>query len=1520
MRASTASTSSLATSVAVPTSTSTDTVTGVLAQVRLHPNVKVVISDTSANIQKYLGALSRISNNITRVTVTGGTLADNKIALSAGDLKAYEKLLAKFEGSNAAAGYANYQFAVSGVTAANAVAVADNKRVGSFTISDSSANVGKNLVALDGSLLVSAKLSAIFQTGTAAPIGMTRSVYYNLNRDTMNRPMILEKIKGYYSVALTDATAAQAVGYSSDVHVKSVAIKDTTFGIETNLDGLKGLGVRLKQIAVDRTTDAENLANGADNNGVIDLTAQQLASNSFVLGKIISSYHLAVHEAKLAQTATINQNVKVVTIDIEDTGANIVKNIALLAKLGSHLNHVSVTDSGNPLSMTDAQLVTYNDMLSKFSGADSNVSSTSHIMINVTQCSALSAALHLQGSDDRIRNIDVADTAANISTNYSELSALQDGEPAPGDAFPKDILAIRHVKQLGKAAPVVMTYDQFDASASFLNKFTGGYSLKVTDVLAADAKVLIDDHRNIAAIAVSDSSANISIDANLSDLNAIGLRLEKITLTNETEALSLSYQQYVTNRSALAKIVGDFGTTLSGVKATDAKAVAADSHVVSFSVLDTAARMTSNFDTLRVLGEQIDGWALADGGSTNPMSLTDAQFTAGTEFLAKFSLADSAAAYALAVTAATAARAQIISDESPGNGVISIDVADTSLNIADALDDLAVNGLLHRITQVGTPASLVVSASQLVDDAEALLKISGNYSLAVTGAGVHDAADLCDGNKRISSIEVVGSGGDIVGALSNLQALGSKLISITQEDTVAISLELTNTEYKNYAPTLKKITGNYGVAVSEVHADDAAVFANDVHLETMTVLDTAAKISANFNALKTIGARLFAVTQEGGGDLALSASQSANGSSLLEKIGGGVFTAVVSSVAASDALTLSEDTRVTTINNQDTASNLALLQTVDGYEDPVAYLDVLQGLGDVIGSISLLVNVSPTTSTPTAAARQLALTAAQVTADADTLAKISGNYTLAVRQALATDVHGYLSDTRVTAVSVDLSAMDIQENLSDLSKLGKRLTTITQTDAKDPEVETDLGVAISLTDAELVANGAVFDKIDGPYRLAVSGVSSARAIALATDERVDSVEVSDNGANISSNFDALVGMREKISGFGGSDSLSMSLSAAQYASAEGVELLTKIEDGPDYTAAIAGVAVGNSADIAIDSHVSSFTIRDSGSSVMDGLDALNGLATAVPSMLTGVVLTDPGTALDMTATQFGASTTLLGKITSGRYLLNIADADAAAATAAGFGSLRDNTHVLGITISDAADSIVTNLPGFADNAKVTAISLTPDATATQQTLALEVGILQDAQNVAILQKITNTYTITVNGATVADLADLADVPRVTKINVDDTSAHLSGEGFDAVLALGDVLNEMTVTNPAESLGLTYGQWQAATTHNLWDKVSTSSSAYTLDVVAVPADHAAAVGDDTHVDRIYVEDTSASVADHWVALKALTIGVTGDRLQTIHVTDPDPIILSQAQFDESTAFIALFFGDHDVVAEPDPAAE
>ena len=1546
-----------------------------LKAVRLQPNVKVNITDSVANIKKYLGALNGIVNNVVTITESPLPSTPETFSLTASQYTAYSRVLAKLESGLATA---SWRIALSGVTAAAAISYSALPRIQTVSVTDTSANIGSNIAGLKGVLDLT-KLGTITQSGTTTPISLTRSVYEA-------NSAVLGKIGAAYKVALTGVTAAQAVDYARtseptspatrlsiasltiNARIGSMAIVDSTGGIESKLDELQKLGVRLKTIVVDDSSVTTDTT--VANNGKIDLTAEKVKSNALVLGKITNAYQLAVHSASLAQASSLSANKKVVAIDIVDRGANIVKSLPMLNKLGTQVTSVTVTDSENPLALSDQQLVSYDTLLGRFAGS---------YTVDIAGSSMLNAKLLLQSGSYRgavashINSISISDTAANIASYIDGLDIAANS--------PK----ISKVKVLDLNTPIVLTaaqlaLDQGQYEDSILSKISGGYSLKITDVAADDAHLFSGSsgfNSHITSITVTDDAQSIT--ENLAALTALGGKLESIVQTDRMSRVDfdLAYGAWTTHKATLEKVVGNYGATLSSVTSGAAASVAADGHIESFSVADNGAEIQKNFDALVGVGSKLTAWSQSDtaslktavNGNGSSLTVSAQQFSSGEVFLDKFTgPATGTTSYALAVTGMTVSQVLAITS---GDQVVSTTVLDTSANIAANIDGLkakVTSNLVSSITQQGTASTLEINATQLASDTNVLAALTGNYSLSVSGVAVGAASALLGANSHVTSVSVSGSKTDVANNLSNLKDLGKKLTGIVASNSITsaavtstaniaanyfavngqnigavsggasasavvanlvtainlktsltgvtaavdstndsrytlatadgrpiaitssasgysssvsgfeigtsrVSFDLSADDYANYRLTLDKLASNYTVNLTGVNVDQVATFAADTRVGAMAISDTAERVSGKFDSLRNFVPKIQSIN--GGAAtgsataLTITASQYALGTALLAKVNYAGTT--VKGATTVEAQNLS-DSKVTSVTVSDTSAKIA------------ENLDALQS------------NAKVTSITQSGTIAPLSITRAQLTNDAGALAKITGNYSLSVSGVAAATSGGVdgakdllLHNSKVSSISVSATAAEIATNLGDLAKLGSKLVGLVQSDPL---------TAINITDASLVANRAVLDKING-YRVNVSAVSAARAMALADDARVVSLDINATGTEVSTYFDALKTVLPKIVGINKPSNetapvTGLALSASQYA--QGGALLAKIGDytatlkgvSATYAATLFGQTVVNSVTVPRDAHVLSVAVVDTSANIVANLVNLNSNST-----LSGIILEDVTAPLNVTYAQRTAAATVLGSAASpqsaqgliaGNWKMNVTGVPVTGVLVSGvpvddtamITSYNGAAHITSFSVNSSAASVVASLSALAGSAKLSSISLT----VAGSTLSMSEASL--LSNISTLQKIDNGYSLSVSAATIANLPDLAELGNVSAMQIADTSKNIS-DHFDDLVDLGATLTALQVSNSSTPLALTYADWAAGT-----DTLSKITGGYTVDLLDVGASNVVTLSALAVVDEIFVKDSSSNIANNWADL------ANKAKLVSITLSDNGAIRLTEAQ--------------------------
>jgi hypothetical protein len=179
-------------------------------------------------------------------------------------------------------------------------------------------------------------------------------------------------------------------------------------------------------------------------------------------------------------------------------------------------------------------------------------------------------------------------------------------------------------------------------------------------------------------------------------------------------------------------------------------------------------------------------------------------------------------------------------------------------------------------------------------------KISGSYSLSVSGVAAANASTLAANNKVVS-MAVTGDNATIVANLSDLHGLGKKVATITQSNP-STSLALSAEQWVGQASTLNKIVGGFSATLSGVSAAKAQTVAADSRVKSLQVKDNAANLSANIDSLQALGAPLSEIDQSDAAALNLTATQWGAVQGALGKYKTGTAPAVVVAPAPAAAL------------------------------------------------------------------------------------------------------------------------------------------------------------------------------------------------------------------------------------------------------------------------------------------------------------------------------------------------------------------------------------------------------------------------------------------------------------------------------------------------------------------------------------------------------------------------------------------------------------------------------------------
>lgn len=1133
------------------------------------------------------------------------------------------------------------------------------------------------------------------------------------------------------------------------------------------------------------------------------------------------------------------------TVVIADTLENIQKNLDALQGVASKITSLSTTSATQKLTVSASQYAKDAAILAKWGAESGNT-------VHVSGVAASNAMAFVDAKADYVGTFSVSDSALNIQKNLDDLQTLVSGG------------SVTQIVQTGAAASIKITAAQLVANQDALSAIKNqAYTLAITgasvsDTFGLDGQDSLASNAKIKSIEVKDGTD--AIEANLDALQRLGLRLKSISQTDAADnPLTVTATQYAKDKIAIGKILSPVQLDVIRASAAQAASIAANKKVVTVNVADTAANIAKKWSLLNKLGDDLTKVEVTDG-ATNAVTLSGDQVTAGEAVLAKFA-DDADHTYRLAVTGVKAGQAAAVANLA---NVTSVKITDSADNVVANLDDLATvetAGVLKGITLSGKSTTLAMDATRMQGAALAatqsvLDRISGgHYGLALKEVAITAIDDLAD-NRHVLAMEVNGSSTEIAASLDALHLLGKRVSKIQQSDA-GEAIDVTQAQFESRASVLSRIDGGYSVNVNGVTASKAAAYAKNTRVASLTVADSGRNIAVQWNALRSIGDTLSGVAQTDSGALAVSAAVYLAGQNdgLLGKFDAPPALAVVGATVA-QAMTLSEDTAVGQIDVSDEGSAVAAS---------------LSDLGDLLAAGKLRSMSLKTGAT------SIAMHASQLDGAQAVLDTISGGrYTLSLDEVEAAGIADLLaSNAKIARIKVSGDAAGIAANLADLAGAGSKLQSIEQTDAGDE--------ALALSGADFETYKTTLDKIAGGYQVDLSEVASAKAAALAANLSVNSLAVTAAAADLASTWSALGSIGAKLTGITQSDSALVQLTASQWA---GVTGLT------DKFTTTLGVSISNAsvddvAALAVDDAVQKIQLSDSAETISDAWSSL-----AAESKIDRLVISNPGTALTMSAATFNASQSLVGTIQGG---YSVALSDVSVADAATLGA---DSHITAMDVSGSSADVATHFDELQALSQLGSITLSNDG----GTLTLSSS--QVLNGATTLGKIGNVYQIAATGVSLADLADVQGVDEVASVAIADSAANVSA-GFDDLLALGGELSSIHLSD-GSPLALTQALWASSTS-----TLARIDSSYQVDLSAVEAGSVTALAANATVHQLSATDTAAAVSSYWDALVAAYDEGNG-KLTAITLSDSDPLQLTADQQTAGASMLAALLSDATIV--------
>jgi len=1428
------------------TGSSAVSVAQALSAVKVNPRAKFTLQDSASNVESNFASLAAIVNNVTSVTLTDQsagfiTITAKQLLTSTGTSLTKKMNLG---GSN------KVSLNVIDALAKDIVTLkpATSARIGQFSIKDTSTNISAKF---DSLAAFEAKLGNIQLTDPAKFVKITND-QYSANSNVRNHFI------GTFGFEVSGVNTSQALAMATDNNVSKVNILDHAQNIADNLDALQDLGLKVNTIK-------------SDDPALFKVSADQLKRDGAVIGKIYKGYQLAVFNIDAGAALGVKSNKKIVSLDIVDTAEGISKNLALLGKLGTQLHSLQITD-GKPLALTakayfqsDATLKkVVNDLNSDGVKIDApidpiadpaNANFNNTYQLDILESTAVDAIAIK--NNPRINSISIKDTSTAISANLSSLNGISDSN---GDSLIKDIVVV------GTNNVINITMDQLtndDVAVSLLKSNNGNLKFNVRGVAAEDAKTLLNDAtKRVASVSVSDTAENIV--SNLSDLATLGKNLSTIIQTDarvlgaQGVALDLSANEWMLNIGSLSKIVGGYGVNLKDVGATKALSLANDVRVKSFEVLDSAAQISSNFDTLKTLGSKLKSIKQSD---SNAIEITGRQYASQGNILSKLEGEDP---YQLVVKGAQAN--QVSSFVEDKTHIKSVQVLDTVDNIAGnlvAIQEAAKSDQLGSNIQVsmsGTPKPFTLSVEDLVTFKDALNVIQDNYKVNLTDVEATVAKDLADDESlpihtHLLSMTVNASSENLSDKdlIADLNSLGNKISKVSQSD-VGKLIVISQADWESNSNLFAKING-YQVSLDKVSASGAKNLLLNEHVANVKVVDTASQISLNFGTLVGLGQNVNSIKNDDESNLQLSMELWKNGSDLLSRIDS--YNVDLLGATAIDASSVVDDAHVNSIAIKDSPLEIS------------SNFDAL-AINDKISHIVLSGPVAP-----------IRITQTQLTDGSALLGKVQGAYTLAVSDATFSAASDLLSNTHVVSAEMSGSSSDVSDSLSVLSQLGPKLKSLSLTDDNP-------SISLSFTNFQKYKN--VLGLIPQNLKIDLTEVKASDAVNQGLDSQFNlSFNVKDSAAQIASNIDGLAALKSKLSAItSNTETPVLTLKASQYLANQ--DVLAKVNTTSDspYKLVLTGGNLKFAQDVLADAaqagKINTLDITDSAENISNNFDVISN------PQVSSARLTAGATTLSLSGADYAATSTL-AKV-KGSFDINVNNASKNHASALDADS-KVSSYSLDATTTDIGNS----LPDLLDANKLTQINITQDSTKMSVSLT-DYVLIEDK-----LSKLVGSYGLNVTGVTVSDLESLEGKNEVSSIQISDSSEHVS-ENWDTLMALGDKLNSIDNTTPLVPVAITYDQF--GTSSATIAKLPADQTLALLDVQPGEATDAAG---GTNVATVSVKGTAGQVASNFESLVAL-----GDKLDAIEINDSNPLELTQDQFDADIdgTTIAKINGTFDLV--------
>ena len=1347
----------------------------------------LAVSDTIANTLTNLDGLQSLGSKLSAITLSNGTA----LSMTSSVFNADYGALSKITGT--------YLITITGGGVLNATALASaagTSHLSSVTISDTSTNILANLASLK--LLTISAITFTDSTPTLSVSAADFSSYYG----------VLSKVSSSYqlSVGSGTVTAAAAASTAASHITAPIAVSDTAANFTAvSLANLQNLGSNLTGITV-------------SDSGTINLQSYAFASYYPTLNKIAGNYQInitgsnftsmtyaaatsdaASHINNTYPVSTLVQNVpyKVDQLYNFENSINSSYNINWSANFQTKILVVdtpqNILAGLNGYSWGGGRYVNlhvvnvlygfwYGSNGFKFQPIVANNSSASIDMwysLWSTGSAANVTGYNLSTSSSAAYPVTLAtnqyiyDSASNyVSKTYfinkvsswlggSGTYELSDSQITASQATTLAGISTHWAIASGQTLAIA---DSVANLASFLGNSSSNTFLSLGvkfDIgsnslgSVANALTLLAQSSYLQAgqkITISDSGA--AIGGSLDQLNA---NIANISAIYTSGPIQLNLSQLTTDAAAVAKFAPGYTLALNNIAIANMTQAFAVSNVVAVNIVDTAANIAANLNTLQnSYASRVNSITISDG---QPLNLTISQFVNDSAVLQTITGSST-----INLSGSGAALSDVTTLTNLGNLIASGKIGTITLTDSTLVELTPVqfsSYFPHVVAKLPNASIFITGATGA--DLPALLADAHVSSVSVTDTTANIYSYL--GNSKVSSISIVDTASSIAASVDALETNASQISSITTTDLSRITISLTAAQFQNDRTILGMLNGgNFTVNLSDSQtASNAINFIANSQINSVSIRDTAAAVHASLDTI--------------------------------------LNSVKVSSVTLSDSSTLEISF------NQFIANSISRIQS--GSSNVFAISDSSELVAGYLHYSTLYKDVSRIASITTIDSRPLQITIDQLSTDSTILSKVNGgNYTLALTSN-ATSVDQLLNlivDTRIVSVGVSTSSSDVSNNLNALQNNIARIGSIYVTDSNPIQVSDSQITSLSSVWSKMSYQGSSgyhnFEVIDADVAYAVSVFGNSGV--LASNKHISKIDISDTADNLRGQLDFLNSHASQIASITVSDHALLLISSSQQTNDTAV--LSLISAGGGNYALIGSQARQGSVSsfLSFLSYINSasYTITDTASNISSNINAL---LTNVGKLV--AINTSDSLPISLSYSEIATNASVLSLVNSGSYTLAVSGVSASNATSV----LASNSKIASVAISDTSTAISTNLNDLQSQvAKISSIT-----TSTSTSLSLTSTKL--TTDSAVLAKVNNgNYTVTISNAqTTSGAVTLFANSKVISLNISDSSSAITSN----LSSLHSNINKIGSITATDNNSLSMSSSQYFANSDVLDKVS-----------------------------------------------------------------------------------------------------